>query len=256
MKISIRNDQRGLSPVIIVVAVVVLAAIGFGGWSLTQKDSVTKNATPAQKAVMSACEKAYKDKDLCKFTGAYDIEKLSYKIVITSTGESGGSFSMLSDGKGNNQLSGTNAGTAFDTITLDGITYMKDATDGQWMKFPPTDKTTAAAATESNPTSSIKFDTASVAATSYKKIGKEACGKLTCLKYQVVEKAKPGTTQFFWFDTKDFRMQRYASTDTKGTTDMVISYQKVTITAPSPTKDFSTGGVPPTDVTPAADTTQ
>ncbi len=241
MKFSIKKDQRGLAPVMIVVVVVVLAAIGVVGWKMTQKDSVTKNATPAEKAAISACEKTLNDKDLCKFTGNYNLDKLPYKVVITSTGASAGTLTMLSDGKGNTQLTSAGAGaSSFDSISLNGDTYLKGE-DGTWVKYPKSSSSPTPA--ETNPTGNLKFDTsaAAIAASgiTYKKIGKEACGSLTCIKYQVIDKATPGTTQFFWFDTKDYRMERYSTKDATSSTDMVITYQAVTIKAPTPVKDFS-----------------
>src|SRR6185503_19808218 len=82
---------------------------------------------------------------------------------------------------------------------------------------------------------------------SYKSLGKEACGKLTCFKYQVFDKTQTASSQFVWFDTKDYRMQRYQMSDGKDTTDMTITYQTVKITQPSPVQDFS-GITIPTNV--------
>jgi len=237
MKMSIRN-QRGVGATVVIVAVVVLAVIGIAGWKLTQK-----NDTPAQKAVQSDCQKLYHDKDLCKFASNADFDKLSYKMTITSTGQNAGTLSMSNDGKGNSEISGDGGGQPYDAITLNNTTYLKDNTDGKWFKFAPSD---SSAPKQDDPSSSVKVDNsftdaAAQANYSYKRLGKEACGKLTCLKYQFLDKTQPGTTQYVWFDTKDYRMQRFQSKDASGTTDMVIVYQAVTISAPSPTKDFSTG---------------
>lgn len=244
MKFSLNKDQRGLTPVMIVVAVVVVAAIGFIGYKVTQKDSVLSNATPAQKAVISECEKLYNDKELCKFAANSDIEKLSYQMVVTSTDAQGktSTLTMLSDGKDNSQVNGTTEGQAYDAITLNGTSYVKDSSDGQWFKFAPSN--TAAPQTDDLSDDIKVSSTFSATADknySYKKIGKEKCGKLTCFKYQFTDKTQPDSTQFVWFDTKDYRMQRFSFKDKDSSTDMVITYKSVKISEPSPTKDFSTG---------------
>jgi outer membrane lipoprotein-sorting protein len=243
MKISLSKDQRGIAPLMIIVAVVVVAGIGFVGWRVTQKDTVLKNATPAQKAVISSCEKLYNDKDLCKFAANSDIDKLAYKMVITSKDAAGKSstLSMSTDGKGNSSMSGLAEGQAYDTISLDGVSYLKDTSDGQWIKFGSADTS----APKETPADSVKVDDTFTEAasknTEYKKLGKEKCGKLNCFKYQFIDKTQPDATQFVWFDAKDYRMQRFSSKDKDGTADMVLSYQSVKISAPSPTKEFSTG---------------
>jgi outer membrane lipoprotein-sorting protein len=69
-------------------------------------------------------------------------------------------------------------------------------------------------------------------------LGKEACGKLTCFKYQVIDSTAPATTQYLWFDTKDYMMQRWSFKDANSSSDMVFTYQAVTIKAPSTVHDF------------------
>ena len=74
---------------------------------------------------------------------------------------------------------------------------------------------------------------------SIKKIGKEKCGKLSCLKYQIIDKTQPNAVQYFWFDAKEYRLQHYYLKAADSTTDLVLTYDSVKIDAPSPTKDFS-----------------
>ncbi len=245
-KVNFNKDQRGIGAVMVIIAVVVLAVIGGIGYKLTQKDSVVpKHATAAQKKAANECLKLYNDKDLCKFSVNSDIEKLSYKIVMTNTDTNGQTtkLTLLSDGKGNNQLSSGSGAEAFDSILLDGVSYLKDNTDGTWLKLGGSDASTAQS---TDPAKDIKvgntFSDAVKDNYSYKKLGKEKCGKLTCFKYQFTDKTQPNATAYVWFDTKDYRMQRYSGKDdTSGSYDMVITYQSVKITAPSPVKDFSAG---------------
>jgi hypothetical protein len=190
------------------------------------------------------CLKIFNDKDLCKFTGNYAIDKLSYKMTLTSTSAEGNSTSIfLSDGKGNTQMTSSISNQQSEAIFVNNVSYLKDTTDGKWIKFAAND---TSAPKETNPTSDIKIDTKtenSDSKVTYKKLGKEKCGNRTCLKYQVIDPAQPNATSYFWFDTKDYRMQRYYFKDDKGTSDMVITYISVKINAPSPTKDFSAGGM-------------
>jgi hypothetical protein len=245
MKLSPHTDQRGIGHIAIIVAVLVIAAVGLVGWRVSQKSSdKASSTTVSDKAAIDACNKVYHDKDLCKFTGNYDISKLSYKMDLKTTGNDGNSTgTFLSDGKGNSSIVTTGSGGTAEFIVLDKVSYMKDSTDGKWFKFAPNEST---APKETNPTSDVKFDTATDTAAkstlTYKKLGKEACGKLTCFKYQMIDSSQPNVIDYFWFDTKDYRLQHYYNKDANGSTsDMVITYQAVSITAPSPTKEFNAG---------------
>ncbi|MFA5003851.1 MAG: hypothetical protein WC498_01070 [Candidatus Saccharimonadales bacterium] len=253
MKTSVRNNERGFGVVPILVILAVLAVVGGAGWYVMNKNKSTTTSS-TNKAVTNAvkdeCNKLYNDKDLCKFASNFTLEGVSYKAVFsTSQGTAGSSSTttLLADGKGGTHMITASAGAQTEFIVLGGASYMKNADSGVWLKFGSSSQ---AATKPTNPTSDIKFETKLTAgetqpATTYKKIGKEACGSLTCFKYTVVESAQAGTSSI-WFDTKDYRLQRMSSTDTNGTTsDATFTYQAVNITTPSPVQDFSSAsGLP------------
>lgn len=249
MKISLKEDERGLSHVVLILlAVVVLAAVGFAGYRVMNKDkdSTKESASSVvdtnQKELVKECEKHFKDKDLCKFTGNYSLDKVAYVMKSTSTMDGVNStMEMRSDGKGNTSMKSTNGGETSEIINFEKVTYMKDNSDGQWIKFANND--TAASPTELNPADGVDFTTTTKDETaestiSYKKLGSEKCGNLTCLKYQMIDSTKPNDINYFWFDTKDYRMHRWYSKDDNGTTDFTITYESVKISAPSPVKEF------------------
>lgn len=244
MNQQIKRNENGFSQVIILIAIVIIAAIGFVGYRVMNKSSAPAVlSTPAGSAANSACLKVYNDKDFCKFAASFTLTGVPYKAVFTSSqGTAGSSTSMtiLTDSKGNTSLTSTSVGTEMAYITLDGTTYMKDTTDNTWWKFAAGNASTPAT---TDPANEIKFDTTTTGTptTTYKKIGTEACGSATCFKYQVADASTAGTTQYVWINTKTYQMQRWSSTDsTNGTTDAVFTYQPVTITAPTPVKDFAT----------------
>jgi outer membrane lipoprotein-sorting protein len=77
----------------------------------------------------------------------------------------------------------------------------------------------------------------------YKNLGTEACGNLTCYKYQVTTATAAGAKQYVWFDTTSYQLRRWQYSDSStGTTDMAISYQPVTISQPSPVQPLSATG--------------
>jgi outer membrane lipoprotein-sorting protein len=76
----------------------------------------------------------------------------------------------------------------------------------------------------------------------YKEIDTEACGSLTCFKYQISDSASPGTTQFAWFDNQSYLLRQWKYTDNAGnSTDMTISYEPISISAPAQYQTIPTG---------------
>ncbi len=236
-----QTDSRGVfNPLVVILIVVVLGVIGFAGWKISSKKD-TKSSTAAvvnNSAVESACNKEINDKVFCKFAAHFSLTS-SYKSTITSTDDKGtvSKIDVENDTKSNSSMTTKDAAgketSAF--ITLDNASYIKDEADGSWTKY-----TSSASTNTSKPTSAVKFDASDITSkntTSYKNLGKEACGNLSCYKYQVVDSTTPGTTQYIWFDSKNYQMQRWSSQDTSGSMDMPFSYESVNIKAPSPVKE-------------------
>ena len=247
---SARQDERGFGHVVtIVLAVIVIAAIAVIGWQVTKKNNTIAATTPANatttvaaNSVDASCNKVYHDTNLCKFAASSaDFAKTAYTAVDTSVNAQGqtSNVTIKSDGKGNTALTSTAAGQSFDTIEIGTTTYTKDPTGSSWTKY------TSNAPAVSNPASDIKAsfsDSTTPAAQQiqYKNLGKTACGKLTCFKYQIIDPASAGTTQYAWFDTGSYRLQEWSSKAADGSTNtFVITYGAVKITAPSPVTDAS-----------------
>ena len=73
----------------------------------------------------------------------------------------------------------------------------------------------------------------------FKYLDTEACGSLSCFKYQVTDSSTPTTNQYVWFDKSKYQLQEWQASDsTNGTTDMKITYQAVNISVPSPVQQY------------------
>lgn len=232
-------DERGVALILEVVLIaIVLAAVGFAGYrvysSKKAKTSTTSGSTNATKAAAeTSCLSAYHDNDLCKFASdSTSLEKQAYQATVNETqaGQSS-TITLKNDGNGNTELSGTGNGATFNSIELSGVTYVE--TSGTWYKYP-----SGQSAPTTDPTSTMDIGVGSAGIT-YKKLGTEACGSLTCFKYQVSGTVTGGGTQYVWFDNKDYKLREWSATDASGnTTDMKVTYQAINITAPSPVQNF------------------
>jgi uncharacterized membrane protein len=243
-RLKIKNNQ-GNTLVIVIIAAIVLLIIGVAGWRVWSQHknstTTTTNNSAASNATVDACKKLYNDTDLCKFSGNYN-PNASYKATFTTTDKDGKTTTMAieADSKGNSST--TTSGTGTDSaafVSLNGDTYIKDPTDNSWIKYPKSPNTPA----QTSPTTDLKIDFKDEAAKpqdqqiTYKKLGKEACGKDTCLKYQVVDPSQPGTTSYIWIGTKDYQLHQWSFTDKDGSKNVgTFTYASVNIQAPSPVK--------------------
>lgn len=244
-----KSDQRGIAHLGLIVAVlVVLIGAGVAICRVSSNNSNKNNSSSSSsssgkvttdKQTEDACNTAVHDSTLCKFAASYNPTNTAYKATATTTnGDNDGTLTIESDGKGNYSLSGTSAGQSLDTITIGSTSYIKDASSGTWFKYG-----SDSSSSTSNPASDFKLSVSDITGNgsiTYKNLGTEACGSLTCYKYQQIDKNNASDTSYFWFDNKDYQLRRFSITDpSTGTTDMSFSYENVSITAPSPVQDVS-----------------
>jgi|SRR3989344_697602 len=219
------------------LALLVAAVIIVGGGAyLITKDEGTVSVN---KELQSKCTTQVNDETFCKFAGAFG-NAGDFKVNVSSNDQSGAStIELASDSKGNSSMvikkDGQEQGNV---IVFNGVTYLKDYTDGQWFKFSSTDTNKPEVLDLKKEFAKGDFKGDAGQTLQYKQIGTEACGNLTCFKYQVIDPNKPNEEGFVWFDTKDYLLRRVSGKSDGDTTDMNLTYTKVSISEPSPTKDF------------------
>ncbi len=196
----------------------------------------------AEQAILQNCKY---EKDVCQYYAAM-ISAYSNPMVMKSTtsmkqGETTVSTTKM-DGKGNMEMvSTTNGKETSAMIFLDKVTYAKDYKDNTWLKMTSGDVEEDKPASFIDPQAVVeefKNEAEDVKDTmAIKKLGEEACGNLTCLKYQMDESTL-GSSTIVWFDTKEHKTRKM-ETKVQGVTSTVeFSYENVSIQAPSPVKEM------------------
>ncbi len=233
------------------LALIPLVALVLGGCSLpnlggnkgvVEQVAQKTEEKAAEQAILQNCKY---EKDVCQYYASM-ISAYSNPMVMKSTttmkkGETTISTTKM-DGKGNMEMVGTSNGKEESAmIFLDKVTYVKDYKDNTWMKMTSgddkEDKSTAfvdpqAMIEEFKTEAEEMKDTMSI-----KKLGEEACGNLTCLKYQMDESTLDSST-IVWFDTKEHKTRKM-ETKVQGVASIVeFSYENVVIKAPSPVKEM------------------
>jgi outer membrane lipoprotein-sorting protein len=238
-----RKDERGIAHILAIIIVVVLVLVGAAGYYVwdkqKNKDTAGSNAVTSA-AVAAACKTV--DKDVCKFMSNWKAN--AYFTISATQTSSGTTTTMTMQMQGDNYRMVASGGSAFEMIKIGSITYIRDASDNTWWKQTDASASTSATTVEQDMNLTFKESAESTPAAQrvvYRKVATEACGTRTCLKYQVLDPAEASTTTYLWFDNHDYQLRRVQTTDAEGSYDMAFTYDKFTLTAPSPTKDMTSG---------------
>ncbi len=244
---KIRNltSQSGFAPIAIVAVIAIVVLLAGGGFFLASKSgnlpqSPSIPGVPAGLTLNPNCE--YQDPDLCKFINNWKQLK-DYSATSSNVDEEGkkteSSIEISGEDKFKMKVS-EDGKDMMEMITLGDTTYTKDYTDGKWWKQKQ-EKMKEEIKEE------YKFDfedkpETETSRTEYKKVGKEACGKLQCFKYEVVESQMEGK-EYIYFDDKDYLLRKQRSEVGKVYTETEFNYNKPNISEPSPTKELKEGEV-------------
>lgn len=241
MRKNMRAQEQGFAPLIlfVVLILIVLAAASFAAWRLisnhqnSNSSNNSSSSTGSTVATEASCLATFHDGNLCHFAAfSNSLDKTAYTATlnVTQSGQTS-TMTLKTDGKGNHELDMSGNGQTVNSIILGNKTYVQ-SNGSTWLEY---DSSTPAPV--SDPTTNMNIGVGS-AGLSFQNQGTEACGNLTCFKYQVSDAAVPGK-QYIWFDTSSFKLRRWQYTNGSDGTDMSLSYNAVTITAPSPVQSVS-----------------
>lgn len=238
------KKQAGFAPILLVLVIVVILAVGGGFFFMKTKGStsplttIVSNALPKQ--LNDKCD--YQDPDICKFINSFS-ESKSVEISSVLTAQDGKKTETRfaqTDGTKSQIVMSENGKESWNTITIGDTTYTKDYSDNKWWKQTTKkgndtlkNKIEFKINLTTTPEPSVKpvLDT-------YKKLGKEACGKLQCFKYQVISADGTDSTQFIWFDDREYQLRKTRSEEKNGSVDVSeYRYDGLSINAPSPVKE-------------------
>ena len=233
------NHQRGIVPLILLAVVGIAAVAGFfllkqGGIDLpginplvpraTEKDfEFIEDANVRKNFVAQANQTSYRTRTVSDAAGLTFVNEVQIK------GESF-NYRDIEYEPGDKEIK--------HTINIGDTVYTKDYTDNKWWKqtIKPEELTQ-----EEKDQEPIDFkEEFSQPDLKFKALGKEACGNLTCFKYEQTSPSIPGT-RTFWFDDQKYLLRKEEASYGEFTTRTEYSYDNVNITAPSPTKDVPAG---------------
>ncbi len=242
-----RKDQ-GIAPIIIVI---IVAVVAIGGYFFLQKSGKAPGLPlPSMVSLNPNCK--FNDPDLCKYvnrTIGADYFGKSMAIKGTTKDKSGKAVSemmMESEGQDKSHVVVSQDGKEItNTITIGKTTYIKDSKDGKWWKQTVEEpKTPDAQKAEStfDPKKLKDEFSQKEDKTTFKKIGKESCGSLTCFKYQIVNPDSTDVTEYVYFDDQEYILRKMVTVTKDGeTSETTFEFGTAKVSEPSPTKDVPKG---------------
>jgi hypothetical protein len=208
---------------------------------LYKKGSTSIKSITSKVALNSNCK--YNDPDLCKFLNNWQDVKY-FTANSTSTFEGKQQQTVMKSINPDKFQMTSLAGSAenFNMISIGDTTYTKDYTDNKWLKVTSEKESDTVKSSKDEFDYNLEEDK-----TEYKKIGTEACGKLTCFKYQVIdpEQADFNSKEYILFDNKEYTLRK---TITEGPDNNIaiieFDYSKISIDVPSPIKEDASSSIP------------
>lgn len=129
-------------------------------------------------------------------------------------------------------------------ITIGDTTYLKDPTDNTWWMQKADkleEKSEFKDLEEAYNPEEMKKEVMEKSTVTYKSLGEEACGKLTCHKYEEISGEQDSSSRIFWFDTKELLLRKEEAGYGEFMSISEYSYDNINVTAPSPTKQVPEG---------------
>lgn len=249
------RQNKGFVPIII--AVVVLVAIGIGGYIMVAKNKepgkglLSNIQLPGGVGLNANCK--LNDPELCRYMDksikVADSFKTGFVGVSVTTDKSGKKMESTWEMAGDNSrfISSENGKEQSAMIVMGDTTYTKDLSDGKWTKFTfKSDKNDKKSFFNADEIKNQFKDTIKETEdkTVYKALGKEACGSLQCFKYQIIDPQFTDTKEYVYFDDREYVMRKMRTESPESTSETILEFKTVTITAPSSIKESPAIGMP------------
>lgn len=224
-----------------VILVVVLLLVAGAYYFFSQKNNPQKAEEMAEKAALSEMLANCKyDQEICSYflSQAKAMEK---GVIINTTAnlENYGTTTSEMKLSGNDmEINSYKDGELESSmISFAGVTYFKDLKDGSWYSMGnagedvgnPRENLMEIQSTYNEENLDMQIN----------KVGSEACGNLTCDKYEMIDLlGEEESRSYVWIDSKEHLARKMEFIFQGGSNVMEYKYEAVQITKPSPIKEM------------------
>lgn len=242
-------------PLILVLVLLVLGAAYF----FSRKQPKLAEKSEQQVAIKEMLADCKYDKEICTYFAA-QAKAMESGVAINTSSEIKNygvtNSEMKNDGAGNTEMNTYKDGKLESSmIIFEKVTYLKDVKDNSWyaLNVPADTAVSSDDVAQKQPKdflSEIKSTyNGEDASLQVKKVATEACGSLTCDKYEILSSVDNQTeTSYLWLDTKEHLARKMEFSFAGGVSTMEYQYGIAQISKPSPIKEmpsvYAPSGVP------------
>lgn len=224
-------------PFLLLLVIIVGAGVYFFSSKSQPQIAQTAEDKTAVKEMLANCKY---DKEICSYFVA-QAQAMEKGVVINTTAKMGSygetTSEMRINGDDMEVNSYQNGKLESSMISFGGATYFKDMRDSSWYSVgdaegnfsDPKESLTEVQATYNEDDQNMQI----------KKVGTEACGDLTCDKYEMTDiTGEDGGSSYVWIDTKEHLARKMEFSFAGGSSVMEYKYEAVQIAKPSPIKEM------------------
>lgn len=224
-----------------IILVLVLALAGGAYYFFSQKNNPQVAEKAAEKAaVAEMLANCQYDKEICNYFVA-QAKAMEQGVVISTTAnleDYGVTTSEMKMNGNDMEINSYKDGELESSmISFAGVTYFKDLKDGSWYFMgnvgenvgDPKENLMEIQATYNEENLDMQI----------KKVASEACGNLTCDKYEMIDLlGEEENKTYVWIDTKEHLARKMEFAFQGGSNVMEYKYEAVQITKPAPIKEM------------------
>ena len=235
-----------------IILVLVLALAAGAYYFFSQRNNPQMAEKAAEKAAIAEMLANCKyDKEICNYFVA-QAKAMEKGVIISTTAkleDYGVTTSEMKMNGNDMEINSYKDGELESSmISFEGVTYFKDLKDGSWYSMgsagenvgDPKETLIEIQATYNEENLDMQIN----------KVGSEACGNLTCDKYEIIDiLGEAESKSYVWIDTKEHLARKMEFTFQGGSNIMEYRYEAVQISKPSPIKEIPAFDAPDGAVT-------
>lgn len=237
------NNQRGFSNIWVVGAVAAVVILAVIGYLVSRKRTGGSGGVPAGLGVSEKDFDFIDDANVRKhFATQLNQSTYEYKSISSGRGVLT-TYQFQTRGQDYNYRTLEHDGgkELSDLINVGETIYVKDYSDNKYWRqtLQPEEIKQGDEAEFQDPQNlESEFKKPNV---TYKFLGKEACGNLTCFKYEESDPTSQSGTRTFWFDDKKYLLRKEAFMFGEFSLTNDYNYEGISVKAPSQTKEVPAG---------------
>lgn len=222
------QQESGVASKIVLIVITLLVCAGVLG--VIAFRMANNNIDPTVKKAIENAECAHVDENVCKFFASSSVSNQYVLQATEQKNDTSITHELRAQDKDTFELTVTSDGSKRQTLAIGEHVLIKADDDETWRQQTIPDAENRIKYREIHTFDFLAKPESEAAAAAFVQAGEEACGELTCFRYQY--KDGDDTTTYFWFDNQEYRLRRVLTTGDSYSYDAQVRYESVAVSRP------------------------